>query len=162
MKIEKNAVVDLDYTLRKDDTEGAIIEQTQDGNPLVFIFGIGMMIPSFEEQLEGREAGEKVSFGIKAENAYGTHDAQAVMDVPINYFEVDGKIDRDKLQTGTPVQMQDQEGRAYRGIILNQGIEEIKVDFNHPMAGQDLHFTVTINNVREATESELDHGHVHE
>lgn len=162
MKIEKNVVVDLDYTLRKDDKEGDIIEQTQDGNPLVFIFGIGMMIPSFEENLEGKEAGEEVSFGIKAENAYGKHDAQAVMEVPIKYFEVDGKIDRDKLQVGTPIQMQDQEGRAYRGIILNQGIEEIKVDFNHPMAGQDLHFTVTINNVREATESELDHGHVHE
>jgi FKBP-type peptidyl-prolyl cis-trans isomerase SlyD len=121
-----------------------------------------MMIPSFEENIEGKITGDAVSFGIKSEDAYGSHDAQAVMDVPLQYFEVDGKIDRDKLVEGMPVNMQDVEGRMYNGVILSQGIETIKVDFNHPMAGQDLHFSVKINNVRQATESEIDHGHIHE
>jgi len=162
MKIEKNVVVDLDYTLRKDNQEGEIIEETTGGKPLVFIYGVGMMIPSFEENIEGKITGDAVSFGIKSEDAYGSHDAQAVMDVPLQYFEVDGKIDRDKLVEGMPVNMQDVEGRMYNGVILSQGIETIKVDFNHPMAGQDLHFSVKINNVRQATESEIDHGHIHE
>jgi FKBP-type peptidyl-prolyl cis-trans isomerase SlyD len=162
MKIEKNVVVDLDYTLRKDNQEGTVIEATKDSKPLVFIFGIGMMIPAFEENLEGKTTGDLVNFGIQAENAYGTHDAEAIMDVPIKYFEIDGKIEREKLVEGMPVNMQDTEGRMYTGVIQNQGIETITVDFNHPMAGQDLHFSVKINSVREATESELDHGHIHE
>ena len=163
MIIEKNKVVTLDYTLRKNDESGDVIEDTFSGDALTFIFGIGMMIPAFEENIEGKKSGDEASFGIPAENAYGVRDEAAEIEVPLDYFaDEEGKVDRDKLVPGHPISLQDSQGQVYQGVIVSPGIEKVKIDFNHPMADQDLHFTVKIKEVRDAAESELDHGHVHE
>ncbi len=161
MNIVKNTVVSLDYKLTEKDKNGELIEQTHGSEPLKFIFGIGQMIPAFEENIEGKKSGDEVDFGIVAEDAYGLFEDEAVMDFDIQQFAVDGKVDRDKLQVGKRITMQDNQGNAYHGNITEIGIDKIKVDFNHPMAGIDLFFSVKINDVREATSSELDHGHVH-
>jgi len=161
MIIEKNKVVTLDYSLYEKEPGGQLIEETFGKDPLVFIFGIGMMIPAFEANLMGKATGEEFSFGIKSEQAYGPRAKEAVVEVPIENFAVDGKIDRDKLQVGVPLQVQDQKGHMHQGVIVKVGINTIMVDFNHPMAGVDLYFKGKIKSIREATQEELDHGHVH-
>ena len=161
MQIQKNKVVSLDYKLTEDTAEGSLIEETFGGQPLQFIYGIGMMIPAFEEHIEGKGSGDEIAFGLKAEEAYGQREDEAILEVDIQHFAVDGQIDRDKIVLGEQIQMQDQEGRVHYGKIDKVGIDKVTVDFNHPMAGHNLYFQVKINEVREATASELDHGHIH-
>ena len=162
MQIKKNRVVSLDYRLTKGTEEGNLIEETFGSDPLQFIFGVGMMIPAFEENIEESVAGDELGFAIPAGDAYGEIEEQAIIDVDIQGFAVDGKLDRDAIVVGQQITMQDQDERKHYGVIKKVGIDRVTVDFNHPMAGQDLFFKVKINEVREATESELDHGHVHE
>jgi len=103
-----------------------------------------------------------VAFQVPSEDAYGEYQDEALIDLAIQNLEVDGKVDFDNLKTGKMITMQDTQGGVHHGMIKKVGLEQVQVDFNHPMAGQDLFFTVNIREVREATESELDHGHVHE
>ena len=162
MQISTNKVVGLHYRLTEDGPEGQLVEETYNAEPLRFIFGIGMMIPSFEENLETLVSGDTFSFTLAPEDAYGEYEEEAVVEIPISSFaDESGNVDRDRLQTGSPLQMMDQQGRAYHGVVLEPRLESIVVDFNHPMSGKTLHFTGEILEVREATPSELDHGHVH-
>ena len=161
MKISDNKVVVLHYQLRKDNAEGVIIEETFGKEPLGFIFGQGMMIPDFEKNLDGRQAGDAFAFGIKAENAYGMIDENRIVSIPKEHFKVEGKVQEDVLFKGNILHMQDQNGNPLQGMILDIADESVRMDFNHPMAGQDLHFTGTIKTVRNATAEELSHGHVH-
>ena len=161
MNIQKNQVVTLHYTLTEDTSDGELIEETYNAEPLAFIFGVGMMLPSFEEYLEGKVAGDSFSFTLEPENAYGEYEEQAVVEIPIGSFaDENGNIDRSKLIPGAPLTMHDQEGRGYRGVVQEAKIEAIIVDFNHPMSGHTLHFKGEILEVRPATATELDHGHV--
>lgn len=162
MAIAKNQVVELHYKLHEENEEGDLVESTFDADPLKFIFGIGQMIPAFEDNLEEKGAGEEFAFSIIAEEAYGLYDDQAVADIPMSDFAVDGKIDPESIALGHPIRLQDEKGNTYQGVIVETSEESVKVDFNHPMAGIDLYFSGKILSVREATESELDHGHAHE
>ena len=161
MQIKNNTVVHLNYKLQKDDNKGDLIEETYGKDPLAFIFGIGQMIPEFEANLQGKEPNDSFSFGIKAENAYGTRQENAVVELPIESFKVDGKIDHERLKPGMMITMQDNQGRRHNGKIMKYQLDKVTIDFNHPMAGQNLFFSGEIISVRNATESELDHGHVH-
>ena len=161
MTVDKNRVIELDYKLYEKELAGQLIEETFGKEPLAFIFGIGMMIPAFEANLIGKGAGDEFSFGIKSEQAYGPRAEEAVVEVPIENFAVDGKIDREQLQVGVPLQVQDQSGHMHQGVVVKVAINTITIDFNHPMAGVDLYFTGKIKSIREATQEELDHGHVH-
>jgi FKBP-type peptidyl-prolyl cis-trans isomerase SlyD len=162
MAIVKNQVVVLHYKLQEEDANGELVESTFDKDPLQFIFGIGQMIPAFEENLEPKEVGDEFAFTIEAENGYGLYDEQALAEIPMSEFEVDGKIEPESIELGRSLALRDSEGNSYQGVIIETSEDSVKVDFNHPMAGIDLHFTVKIESIREATESELDHGHVHE
>jgi len=162
MNIQKNHVVSLHYTLTEDTTDGELIEETYNSDPLEFIFGVGMMLPSFEEYLENKVAGDSFAFTLEPEDAYGLYEDQAVVEIPMGSFVDDtGNVDKTKLIPGSPLQMNDQEGRMYNGVVLEAKDESIVVDFNHPMSGRTLHFKGEILTVRDATDSELDHGHVH-
>ncbi len=162
MAIKKNDVVILHYKLQEENEEGELVESTFGSEPLKFIFGIGQMIPAFEENLESKAEGENFAFGIPAEEGYGLYDDRAIANIPLKDFERDGKINPEDVALGKSVNLQDHQGNQYTGRITEIENEMVKIDFNHPMAGIDLHFTGEIVNVREATESELDHGHVHE
>ena len=151
----------MDYKLQKDNSQGDLIEQTHGADPLKFLFGIGEMIPSFEENIEGMSAGQSTSFGIAANNAYGDYDQEALVTFPLEQFLSD-EVKREDLAIGRTLNMQDNSGKVFPGVIKGISLNEIKIDFNHPMAGQDLFFSIEIREVRDATESELDHGHVHE
>jgi FKBP-type peptidyl-prolyl cis-trans isomerase SlyD len=162
MNIEKNQVVSLHYTLTEDTEDGELLEETYNSEPLSFIFGVGMMLPGFESYLEGKVVGDTFSFVLNPEEAYGEYEDQAVVEIPISSFaDENGEVNRDKLLAGAPLTMHDQEGRSFVGVIVEPKIESIVVDFNHPMSGRTLHFKGEILEVRPATPSELDHGHIH-
>jgi FKBP-type peptidyl-prolyl cis-trans isomerase SlyD len=161
MTIEPNKVVLVHYTLTEGTADGNVIESTQGGEPLGFIYGVGMMIPDFERNLSGLQAGDKFAFGIKAAEAYGEYDQSALVEVPKNIFEVDGKIPDNLLEVGNVLPLTDQEGNHFQGMVAWVGLDKVKLDFNHPMAGVDLFFTGHVESVRDADPSELEHGHVH-
>lgn len=161
MVIETNKVVLVHYTLTEGTAEGEMIETTSGREPLGFIYGVGMMIPDFEENLKGLKAGDKFSFGIKAADAYGEYDDSAVVEVPKSMFEMDGKIPDGVLEVGNVLPLTDQQGNHFQGTVAWIGLDKVKLDFNHPMAGVDLFFTGQVEMVRDAEPSELEHGHVH-
>lgn len=161
MQVAKNTVVTLHYKLQRDDSNGSVIEETHGKDPLVFLYGVGQMIPEFEDNLAGKRAGDELSFGIDHLNAYGEYDPDAVIKLPISTFMVDGRIAEDMLQPGRRIPMQDQDGNRINGIVQEVSASEVMMNFNHPLAGVDLYFTVAIEEVRAATDSELAHGHVH-
>ncbi len=161
MVIESNKVVTVHYTLTEGTADGQLVESTTGGEPLVFIFGAGMMIPDFEQKLAGKKLGDKFAFGITADKAYGIYDETALVDVPKSIFEDDGKIPEGLLEIGQMLPLQDQDGNRLNGMVAAVGEETVKLDFNHPMAGVDLFFTGHVEALRDAEAAELEHGHVH-
>lgn len=161
MNIEPNKVVLVHYTLSENDAAGDVIESTQGNDPLAFIFGIGQMIPEFERNLEDKKSGDEFAFAIAAANAYGEYDESALVEVPKNMFEVDGKIPDGLLEVGNVLPLTDQEGNHFQASVDWVGLDKVKLDFNHPMAGVNLFFTGQVVSVRDAEAAELAHGHVH-
>lgn len=161
MQIQQNSVVILDYTLHEGSSEGTLVESTVGKEPLGFIYGLGMMLPAFEANLEGKGEGDSTDFLLSAENAYGKRDEAAIVGLPMSTFESEGQSAKEFLKEGMMIPMRNQDGHTLQGTVLEIGDDVVKMDFNHPMADKDLHFSVTIKSVREATKEELDHGHVH-
>jgi FKBP-type peptidyl-prolyl cis-trans isomerase SlyD len=161
MTIESQKVVTVHYTLTEGTVDGQMVESTEGQTPLAYIHGVGMMIPDFEASLNGLKVGDTFSFGIKAGNAYGEYDQNALVDIPKAVFMHEGKIPDGMLEVGNMLPLQDQEGNRLDGMVAEVGAETVKVDFNHPMAGVDLWFKGHVEGVRVAAEGELEHGHVH-
>lgn len=161
MTIELNKVVTVHYTLNEGTAEGQLVESTIGAEPLAFIYGVGMMIPAFEDNLAGLSVGDTFAFGIEAAQAYGVYDETALVEVPKQIFEQDDKIPDGLLEIGNVLPLQDQEGNRMQGMVAWVGLDNVKLDFNHPMAGVDLFFTGHVEEVRDAEPSELEHGHVH-
>lgn len=161
MTVAQNKVVLVHYTLTENDANGEVIESTDNREPLAFISGIGMMIPAFEANLQGMKAGDKFAFAIKASDAYGEFDENAIVQVPKGAFETDGNVPDGLLDIGNVLPMRDQEGNHFEGAVVGVDDEMVTLDFNHPMAGVDLFFTGHIHEVRDAQPEELAHGHVH-
>lgn len=163
MNVSKDKVVTVTYDLycnlpgsNKEHVETADIK-----NPLSFIFGSGMMIPGFEKGLDGKAKGEKFSFSIESDDAYGNKEETAVIKLPIEIFKVDGVLDMKLLQIGKVLPLNDHEGNVLNGKIMTFDSETVTMDFNHPLAGHHLHFTGEIVDISEANSEELSHGHVH-
>ncbi|MGV8828651.1 MAG: FKBP-type peptidyl-prolyl cis-trans isomerase [Breznakibacter sp.] len=155
MKIDRNKFVTLSYELRINGVDGELIEKTEAENPLEFVFGAGKMLEMFENKIEGLKTGDQFSFELKADEAYGDVDPDAVVDLPKNIFEVDGAIADGLLSIGNQVPMMDAHGNRLNGIVVDVADDSVKMDFNHPLAGDDLHFTGSVLEVREATEDEM-------
>jgi len=160
MTIEKNKVVSLTYTLRDGGVLGDVVEVADEKNALVFLYGAGMMLPSFEKNLTDMQAGSDFSFLLKAAEAYGEQNPEAIVEFDKKIFEVDGKMDP-QMVVGKPVMMRDEQNHTMRAVILAISEDKVKLDFNPPMAGKDLHFTGKILTVRDASPEEISHGHVH-
>lgn len=161
MKAEKDNVVSIIYELRKGSKEGDVVESLDINNPLTFLFGSGGLLPKFEENLDGLKTGDNFEFLLHSEDAYGPVVENAIVSVPRHIFEVDGQIDNNLLFVGNIIPMMDSEGRRLNGKVLDILDEVVSMDFNHPMAGENLYFTGQVTDIREATEEELSHGHVH-
>jgi FKBP-type peptidyl-prolyl cis-trans isomerase SlyD len=161
MQITKNTVVSLSYILKRDDANGEIIEETRAGDPLVFLYGNGQMLPKFEEYLNALKAGDAFEFTLASDDAYGEMDQDAIIDLDKSIFQVDGKTDDEMLAIGNVIPMRDDQGNMLQGIVVSVSKDMVRMDFNHPMAGNVLHFAGKVIEVREASAEELSHGHAH-
>lgn len=163
MQIGQNTVVSVTYVLHssQEGKEKNKVEETGNENPLLFLFGSGQLIPAFEENLVGLSVGNNFTFSINAENAYGMNEADALVNVPDDMFKVDGVLDLEVLRIGNMVPLLDREGNQMVAKIVDFKDGHVLLDFNHPLAGQDLHFSGTVVEVREATSEEIEHGHAH-
>jgi FKBP-type peptidyl-prolyl cis-trans isomerase SlyD len=161
MIISKDKIVSVTYQLRIDHAEGKIIESLDKDSPLTFLYGSGSLLPKFEDHLTGLRVGDKFDFSLTPEDAYGLIDENAVVDVPINAFEMNGKIDYDLVKIGNNIPMQDSNGNKLNGIVKEVSAEAVTMDFNHPLAGNDLYFMGEVTEIREATDEEKYHGHAH-
>jgi FKBP-type peptidyl-prolyl cis-trans isomerase SlyD len=161
MKVAKDKVVSLTYELRLDNKDGEVVEMLKSDGPLVFMYGSGNLLPKFEENINGMLAGDQFDFDLTAVEAYGEKDNDAIVDVPISVFEIDGRIDNNMLQLGNKIPMQDTSGNKLTGTVMVITKDSVKMDFNHPLAGNRLFFKGEIINIREATDDELHHGHAH-
>ncbi len=151
--VSDDVVVSLDYTLRVD---GEVMDSTEGGAPIEFLQGHGNIIPALENALYDMKINEKKQVVISPEDGYGEVDPDAVIEVPKGEFPPNIT-----LQPGVTLQVQDNEGNVMLAQITNVGDETVTLDFNHPLAGKELHFDVTVVGLRTANDEEIAHGHVH-
>ena len=158
MAIENNNVVTLNYILHTTEENGekTFVEQTTTENPLTFLYGVGMMLPKFEENIAGLSEGDKTSFDLAAADAYGERDDKAIAQLPAEMFQETGLP-----PVGEVLPLQDNQGNQFRAVVVEVTPEAVIADLNHPMAGKSLSFEIEVLNVRPATEEELSHGHAH-
>jgi FKBP-type peptidyl-prolyl cis-trans isomerase SlyD len=163
MKIENRTVVTLGYTLTVNENDTEVqVEKTDNQNPFSFLFGIGSLLPEFEQNLAGKVVGDRFDFIIKAENGYGISDSRNIAQVPKSTFtNNEGIIEEEILKIGNIIPMMDPEGNQFQGIVREVNIDFVIMDFNHPLADKDLHFVGEIYDVRLATLEEIQHGHAH-
>ena len=155
MKIQDNKVVHLTYQLKVD---GEIADSATADKPLQFIFGQGYLLPKFEDNIAGKQVGDEFVFMLIAQDGYGLVNPAAIIDLPKSAFEIDGVFQEEYVKPGRSIPMMSREGGVVHGTVLSIGDDTVKMDFNHPMAGKDLHFTGKVELVRDATEDELKDG----
>ena len=153
MKITNNSVVVMHYAVS--DSEGALIDSSYDHKPMAIIQGTGYLIPGLEDALIDHQVGDRFEVSVSAEQAYGNRHDDYVQTVPKELLK--GVED---LTLGTQLRASTDDGEQ-TVIVIDVTDDEVTVDGNHPLAGLDLSFDVEILEVREATEEELAHGHIH-
>jgi FKBP-type peptidyl-prolyl cis-trans isomerase SlyD len=153
MAIEKDKVVSIDYTLTGDN--GKVLDSSQGREPLAYLHGAGNIIPGLETALEGKNEGDQLNVQIPPDQAYGPRDERMVQPVPRTAFQ--GVAD---IQPGMQFQAQTNAGPRLITVVAVGG-DQVTIDANHPLAGATLNFDVTVRNVRDATDQEKSHGHVH-
>jgi FKBP-type peptidyl-prolyl cis-trans isomerase SlyD len=154
IKVEKDKVVLMHYTLKND--AGDIIDSSDGGDPLPFLQGHGNIIPGLESSLEGCKVGEKLEVSIEPEEGYGLRMKDAIQEIPSSALQ-----GVEEVKVGMQLQSQDKDGNAFLVSVTKIEDDKITVDGNHPLAGQTLHFSVSIESIRDAEAEELSHGHVH-
>ena len=154
MKAGKDKVISLHYTLTVD---GEKVESSRDRNePLWVLLGHGQLIPGLEKALEGHEAGENLQVEVTPAEGYGERQEGQIQRVPKKYFQNGAR-----LKVGDTTVLALKQGGQRVVVVHKVGMSAIDVDLNHPMAGKTLHFDVTINEVRDGSEEEIQHGHAH-
>ncbi|PMR75483.1 FKBP-type peptidyl-prolyl cis-trans isomerase [Billgrantia endophytica] len=153
MQIAQNSVVAFHYTLTND--AGEVLDSSEGRQPLTYLHGAGNIIPGLEKGLEGRESGEKLNVTVSPEEGYGEVQPQLVQEVPRDAFQ-----GVEAVEPGMQFQAQTQGGPLMVTVTKVEG-DTVTVDGNHPLAGQKLNFDVEIAEVREASQEEVEHGHVH-
>lgn len=154
MKVSKDCIVSLEYRLHLGD--GAIIDESEPGQPLAYLHGRGQIVPGLEGQLEGMAIGESKKVVVTPAQGYGEHDPRGLQTVPRAMFPPDAN-----LQPGLSISAQTEGGEVIPITIRELKGDSVVVDLNHPMAGKTLHFDVTVREVRQASTEELAHGHAH-
>lgn len=153
MKVTSNTVVSLDYTLKNG--AGDIIDSSKGHSPLLYLHGVGGLIPGLEKEIEGMEKGQGKTVVVQPEHGYGDRSDELLYVVPKSGFQGEGEI-----EVGMQVELDSDNGPALAFVAKIEG-DNITLDLNHPLAGETLTFDITIVDVREATADEVEHGHVH-
>jgi FKBP-type peptidyl-prolyl cis-trans isomerase SlyD len=154
MQIGANTVVTIEYTLR--DQDGQVLDSSQDSQPLAYIHGHGQLIPGVEAELAGKEPGAELRFNVPPERGYGHYSEDAFQMVSKSNFPDDVEI-----AEGQQFWLTDQSGNQRHARIESISDDQVRLDFNHPLAGVALDFEVKVLDVRQASEEELAHGHAH-
>ncbi len=147
MTIKKGSQVTLLYKLTYDGADGELIEETGKDEPLSFEFGTGDMLDAFEHELIDLKASEEFSFSLTPEQAYGPFQEDLLVEYSKDSFLVEGEIDEDFLQEGEVLEMTDEEGNIFEGMIDENKTNSVVVNFNHPLAGETIHFKGAISEV---------------
>ena len=153
MQIEANSVVTLHYTLK--DNDGKVIDQSDDGS-FLYLHGAMNIIPGLEKALTGKAAGDTFEVSVSSEEGYGVKEAERIQEVPKEMFE-----GSEEIVVGTQFHAQSPDGQAVVVTVVEVKEEVVVIDGNHALAGVDLNFDVKVMDVREASEEEISHGHVH-
>ncbi len=153
LKVEDGLVVTLDFKLTVD---GELIEDTENDEPIQFIQGEGQLLPALEKHLYGMTVGDKKQAILTPTEGYGDYDPDAFNDVPRSEFPKEIP-----LKPGVELQLKDQDGEVHYAAIEAVDDYNVRLNFNHVLAGKDLHFALHIVALRTPTPEELDHGHVH-
>ncbi|MCH8904173.1 MAG: FKBP-type peptidyl-prolyl cis-trans isomerase [Bacteroidetes bacterium] len=161
MNVSENKVVQLIYELRKSDAKGKIVEKIEELSPLTFLYGTGSMLKAFEANLNGLEVDAEFEFILKTDEAYGAPKDENIMEMPKDNFIKEGQLQEDLLKIDNYIALQDENGHSFNARVLEVNKKTVKMDFNHPLAGKDLHFKGKVTNIREASEEEKSHGHAH-
>ncbi len=156
MAIQQDSFVACSYDLYAGEgTEKMLIEQATLEAPLQYIQGGGLMLPAFEENLQGLSAGDSFDFILSAQNAYGEYNKDYVVTLEKTIFTGDdGKFDSERVVEGRTIPMLDSEGNRLMGLVQEITETHVTVDFNHPMAGEDLHFVGKVLTEHPATDEE--------
>lgn len=152
--VEKDVVVTLDYTL---EVGGEIVDTSEGGDPIIFLQGHGQIIPGLETALYGMRIGDSKNVQVSPQEGYGEIDEKAFTLIPRDEFPSDIP-----LEPGVGLRLRDEEGEVMDAQIDSVDADNVRLDFNHPLAGKDLQFSITVLDLREATREEIEHGHVHE
>jgi FKBP-type peptidyl-prolyl cis-trans isomerase SlyD len=153
MAIARDSVVTMHYTLKDD--AGATLDSSAGSDPIAYLHGHGNIVPGLERQLEGKSAGDKLNVQLAPADGYGEYHKELVQQVPLRAMKGVSKV-----TVGMRLQAQTPEGPRVV-TVTHVASDMVTIDGNHPLAGKSLNFEVEITDVRQATEEELSHGHVH-
>ena len=153
MEISADKVVLIHYTLKDD--AGEVIDSSSPGEPLAYLHGHGNLVPGLERELEGKNTGEKLTIKVTPADGYGEHSKQLIQKVPRRSLKGIAKI-----TVGMRLNAQTEQGPRAVPVTAVTG-DMVTIDGNHPLAGKNLNFDIDLVDVRDATEEELAHGHVH-
>ena len=158
MDKKNNKLIAVNYRLYVDGDNGKeLMEETKADQPFQFITGFGIALDAFEHQVEGLEKGTDFNFTLEKEEAYGEYVEERVLDLDREMFCVDGRFDQEHIYVDAIIPLQNEDGNHFYGRVVEIGDQQVKVDLNHPLAGETLHFEGTILENREATEQEIQH-----
>jgi FKBP-type peptidyl-prolyl cis-trans isomerase SlyD len=153
MKIAKDKVVVIDYTLK--DEKGEVMDSSAGREPLTYLHGCGNLIPGLESALVDKAAGDHVEVVVAPEDAYGTYNEQLIQTVSLDQFQEPAEIKK-----GVQIRVETDRG-VNIATVASVEEKEVKLDMNHPLADKTLYFEVDVKSVRAASEEEIAHGHVH-
>ena len=151
--IADGVVVKIEYTLIVD---SEVLDSSNDEGPLEYLHGHDNIVPGLEKALAGKKVGDSMQVTVSPEEGYGEYDEEATAHVPREEIPADVP-----LEPGVEIIMEDDDGDELSAVIVWVGADEVKLDFNHPLAGRELEFEVKVVGLREATAEELEHGHAH-
>lgn len=153
LHIKDGQVVAMAYRLQVD---GEIVDASEEGAPLEYLHGFGNIIPGLEQELEGLAVGDSKHVIVSPADGYGERDEEAYIEVPRSDFPPNLQ-----LEEGVGLRLEGENGEPIFARIDRVDAEQVRLDFNHPLAGKELHFDVTVVGLRPATDEELAHGHPH-
>jgi len=153
MQIAERRVAAFHYPLTND--KGEVIDSSEGREPLVYLHGVGNIVPGLEREMSGKKAGDSFNVVVAPEEGYGVHHAQLIQQVPREAFQ-----GVDTIEPGMQFHANGPQGPMTVTVAAVDG-EMVTIDGNHPLAGQALHFAIEITGVRDASPEEILHGHVH-
>ena len=154
----KNRFMSISYSLYIDEEgEKRLVEETKSGQPFQFISGFGIALDAFEQQLTPLEVGAEFDFALTKDQAYGDYRDDMRLELEREVFSINGHFDHEHVYQEAIIPLQNEEGNRFYGRVVEVGEDKVKIDLNHPLAGETLYFKGKVLENREATEDEISH-----